>query len=103
MPDRGFRKAGGGVVESFYEGYRLIEKESWDYVVKLDGDLSFAPDYFENASRALTRIRNWVSLAGPSAPSLVGFSKPRTRGIPRSMSGEQPRFIGGSAGKKLAV
>jgi biofilm PGA synthesis N-glycosyltransferase PgaC len=47
-PDRGFRKAGGGVVESFYEGYRLIEKESWDYLVKLDGDLSFSPDYFED-------------------------------------------------------
>jgi poly-beta-1,6-N-acetyl-D-glucosamine synthase len=46
-PDRGFRKAGGGVVESFYEGYRLIT-ESWDYLVKLDGDLSFSPDYFES-------------------------------------------------------
>jgi biofilm PGA synthesis N-glycosyltransferase PgaC len=45
--DRGFRKAGGGVVEAFYEGYRLVEKESCDYVVKLDGDLSFGPDYFE--------------------------------------------------------
>lgn len=46
-PDRGYRKAGGGVVEAFYEGYRLIENEPWDYVVKLDGDLSFAPDYFK--------------------------------------------------------
>jgi biofilm PGA synthesis N-glycosyltransferase PgaC len=46
-PDRGFRKAGGGVVEAFYEGYRLVENQSWDYVVKLDGDLSFRPDYFE--------------------------------------------------------
>jgi poly-beta-1,6-N-acetyl-D-glucosamine synthase len=46
-PDRGFRKAGGGVVESFYEGYRLIQKP-WDYLVKLDGDLSFSPSYFEN-------------------------------------------------------
>lgn len=45
--DRGFRQAGGGVVEAFYEGYYLIEKESWDYVIKLDGDLSFGPDYFE--------------------------------------------------------
>jgi len=34
-------------VDAFYEGYRLIEQEPWDYVVKLDGDLSFAPDYFE--------------------------------------------------------
>jgi glycosyltransferase involved in cell wall biosynthesis len=45
--DRGFRKAGGGVVEAFYEGYRLIDNMSWDYLVKLDGDLSFGPDYFE--------------------------------------------------------
>jgi len=45
--DRGFRKAGGGVVESFYEGYRLVEQEACDYLVKLDGDLSFSPDYFE--------------------------------------------------------
>src|SRR4051794_34663023 len=49
--DRGFRKAGGGVVESFYDGYRFIEHESWDYVVKLDGDLSFEPDYFERCFR----------------------------------------------------
>src|SRR5256885_11657596 len=45
--DRGFRKAGGGVIEAFYEGYRLIDGESWEYVVKLDGDLSFESDYFE--------------------------------------------------------
>jgi biofilm PGA synthesis N-glycosyltransferase PgaC len=45
--DRGFRKAGGGVIDAFYEGYRHIENGSWEYVVKLDGDLSFAPDYFE--------------------------------------------------------
>jgi len=45
--DRGFRKAGGGVVDAFYDGYRRIENEAWDYLVKLDGDLSFAPDYFE--------------------------------------------------------
>lgn len=44
--DRGFRKAGGGVIEAFYEGYRLVESEAWQYLVKLDGDLSFAPDYF---------------------------------------------------------
>jgi biofilm PGA synthesis N-glycosyltransferase PgaC len=45
--DRGFRNPGGGIVDAFYEGYRLIEEEPWNYVVKLDGDLSFRPDYFE--------------------------------------------------------
>ncbi len=45
--DRGFRKAGGGVIEAFYAGYAALSCEDWDFVVKLDGDLSFEPDYFE--------------------------------------------------------
>lgn len=56
-PDRGFRKQGGGVIEAFYEGYTLLNQElstrkaqpssnPWDFLVKLDGDLTFAPDYF---------------------------------------------------------
>jgi glycosyltransferase involved in cell wall biosynthesis len=47
-PDRGFRKQGGGVIEAFYDGLKLVEQESWDFLVKLDGDLSFPGDYFEN-------------------------------------------------------
>jgi biofilm PGA synthesis N-glycosyltransferase PgaC len=49
--DRGFRKSGGGVVEAFNEGYKSLRAEQWDYIVKLDGDLSFAPDYFEQCFR----------------------------------------------------
>jgi glycosyltransferase involved in cell wall biosynthesis len=45
--DRGFRQAGGGVIEAFYDGLTALKDESWDYLVKLDGDLSFSPDYFE--------------------------------------------------------
>ena len=45
--DRGSRQAGGGVMEAFYDGYRFIEREPWDFLVKLDGDLSFGPEYFE--------------------------------------------------------
>jgi glycosyltransferase involved in cell wall biosynthesis len=44
--NRGFRKAGGGVVEAFNDGYRALTTSNWDFIVKLDGDLSFAPDYF---------------------------------------------------------
>jgi poly-beta-1,6-N-acetyl-D-glucosamine synthase len=46
-PDRGYRAAGGGVVEAFNAGYSCARDEQWDFIVKLDGDLSFAPDYFE--------------------------------------------------------
>jgi poly-beta-1,6-N-acetyl-D-glucosamine synthase len=45
-PNRGHRANGGGVMEAFYAGLALINGEAWDYLVKLDGDLSFAPDYF---------------------------------------------------------
>lgn len=45
--NRGFRAAGGGVVEAFYAGYEGLVDSGWDFLVKLDGDLSFAPDYFE--------------------------------------------------------
>jgi biofilm PGA synthesis N-glycosyltransferase PgaC len=45
--NRGFRKSGGGVVEAFNEGYSMLASSRWEFIVKLDGDLSFAPDYFE--------------------------------------------------------
>ena len=45
--NRGFRKSGGGVVEAFYDGFERLSCHDWDFVVKLDGDLSFEPDYFE--------------------------------------------------------
>jgi glycosyltransferase involved in cell wall biosynthesis len=46
--DRGFRKSGGGVIDAFYDGYAFVEGTQWDYIVKLDGDLSFEPSYFSN-------------------------------------------------------
>ena len=45
--NRGFRKAGGGVIEAFYDGYEAQSKNNWEYIVKLDGDLSFEKNYFE--------------------------------------------------------
>ena len=45
--NRGFRKSGGGVVEAFYDGYDRLRCNDWDFVVKLDGDLTFARTYFE--------------------------------------------------------
>lgn len=49
--DRGARQAGGGVVDSFYDGYAALADKPWDLVVKLDGDLQMAPDYFESCLR----------------------------------------------------
>ena len=46
-PNRGYRKSGGGVVEAFYAGYKALRSENWEFIVKLDGDLTISPDYFE--------------------------------------------------------
>lgn len=60
-PDRGKRKAGSGVMEAFYAGYRILDPEPWEtganvnwrFLAKLDGDVTFAPDFME---RCLARF-----------------------------------------------
>lgn len=56
--NRGFRKSGGGVVEAFYEGYSSLQCHDWDFIVKLDGDLSFSPEYFEKCLEYFRREPN---------------------------------------------
>jgi poly-beta-1,6-N-acetyl-D-glucosamine synthase len=51
--NRGHRASGGGVIETFCDGYAAIGDTDWEFIVKLDGDLSFASDYFE---RCLARF-----------------------------------------------
>lgn len=45
-PDRGRRKPGAGVVEAFYDGFAALADRPRDFLVKLDADLTFDPDYF---------------------------------------------------------
>ncbi len=45
--DRGCRASGGGVMEAFAEGFAAVRLSGWDFLVKLDADLSFEPDYFQ--------------------------------------------------------
>lgn len=45
--DRGRRAVGPGVIEAFYAGYDTINPEDFDYLCKLDLDLSLPPRYFE--------------------------------------------------------
>ncbi len=44
--DRGYRKWGAGIIEAFYDGFHALRTTDWDYMSKLDGDLSFEPGYF---------------------------------------------------------
>lgn len=49
--DRGFRKWGAGIIEAFYDGFHALTCIDWQFMCKLDGDLSFAPDYFASSFR----------------------------------------------------
>lgn len=54
--DRGFYDlSSGGEIKAFYEGYKNIQHSDWEYIGKLDGDVSFNSEYFRNL------IDNFVS------------------------------------------
>ena len=82
--DRGFRKAGGGVIEAFYDGYRCIKPNEWEYVVKLDGDLSFDPDYFERSFQQF-RAHPKLGIGGGAICTIMN-------GAPVEESGGDPSF-----------
>ena len=44
--DRGRRLPGLGVMQAVSEGLRCLATTEWDFLVKLDADVSFEPDYF---------------------------------------------------------
>jgi glycosyltransferase involved in cell wall biosynthesis len=46
-PDRGTRVVGGGVIEAFYAGYEALRTTEYDYICKLDADLTLPDNYFE--------------------------------------------------------
>lgn len=41
------RRPGSAEVRAFLRGYKLVEREEFDFVVKLDCDVELAPNYFE--------------------------------------------------------
>jgi poly-beta-1,6-N-acetyl-D-glucosamine synthase len=60
LSDRGSREPGSGVIRAFLRGVKEIHAKDWEFIVKLDGDLSFAEDYF---ARCFDEFRNDPSLA----------------------------------------
>lgn len=46
-PHGGIRQPGSGVIRTFNHGYASMGEVYYDFIVKLDGDLSFQSDYFE--------------------------------------------------------
>jgi biofilm PGA synthesis N-glycosyltransferase PgaC len=48
--DAGIRSTGGGIA-AFLFGFENLRTPDWQFLINLDGDLSFAPDYFEKCFR----------------------------------------------------
>jgi glycosyltransferase involved in cell wall biosynthesis len=80
--DRGSRRAGGGVMDAFYAGLELLANERWQYLVKLDGDVSFEPDYFERCFRRFAEEPR-LGIAGGLICQVVGGTlSPESTGDP---------------------
>lgn len=45
---RGRRALEAKEIEAFYQGYDALRENAWQFIVKLDADLQFRPDYFRN-------------------------------------------------------
>ncbi|MES1950907.1 family 2 glycosyl transferase [Salinisphaera sp. S4-8] len=46
-PDRGRRQVGSGVIEAFNYGLAAAPISDWNYIVKLDADITYGPRYIE--------------------------------------------------------
>jgi glycosyltransferase involved in cell wall biosynthesis len=68
--DRGHRSTGGGV-EAFLDAYRLLQSHDWEYLVNLDSDLTFAPDYFERCFEYFHKTPN-LGIGGGTIYAKVG-------------------------------
>lgn len=64
ITDRGFRKLGGGVVAAFKFGLTQIAAPKYDFIAKLDGDMSFGPLYLETMFKAFDANPKLAAVSG---------------------------------------
>jgi glycosyltransferase involved in cell wall biosynthesis len=64
--DRGFAQVGKGVMETFDVGFRSLSCGDWEYIAKLDCDLSLQERYFESIINALRGDDDLGIAGGPS-------------------------------------
>jgi len=70
--NRGYRKNGSGVMDAFYDGYNCLNCSDWDFLVKLDGDLSFDSRYFEECSKKFKENQR-LGIGGGTLLNLVDW------------------------------
>lgn len=65
LPDRGYYDlSGGGEIKAFYEGFKNMKHSNFEYIGKLDGDVSFDSDYFKNLLEKFVYNENLGIISG---------------------------------------
>jgi biofilm PGA synthesis N-glycosyltransferase PgaC len=77
-PSRGDRRPGAGVVEAFYDGHNILKSRDWDFIVKLDADLSFGPTYFAQCFAQFETNSN-LGIAGGTVYSFINHKELREK------------------------
>lgn len=62
--DRGHRAVGPGVIDAFYTGYEAIDPDEYEYLCKLDLDLSLPPRYFEILMQRMSADQTLATCSG---------------------------------------
>jgi poly-beta-1,6-N-acetyl-D-glucosamine synthase len=62
--DRGFRQLGSGVIAAFDYGKDRLARDDYQYIAKLDGDMSFPPRYLEVMLGALKGDPKLAAVSG---------------------------------------
>tara|TARA_B100002049_G_scaffold121295_1_gene89647 strand:- start:12133 stop:13077 length:945 start_codon:yes stop_codon:yes gene_type:complete len=63
-PDRGHRHVGSGVIEAFNFGLSASPIADWDYIIKLDADITYGPRYIELMLAEFTREHRLAAVSG---------------------------------------
>ena len=58
------------MVDAFNDGYRSLRTSDWEFIVKLDGDLSFNSEYFESCFRVFAREEK-LGIAGGTIYNVI--------------------------------
>jgi poly-beta-1,6-N-acetyl-D-glucosamine synthase len=63
-PDRGERQVGPGVIDAFYKGFSTITSNDYDFICKMDGDLTLGQFYFETLFKKFKQDKYLGSASG---------------------------------------
>jgi len=96
--NRGYRAAGGGVIDAFYAGYSRVDGAPWDFVVKLDETYPLIRITLNGVSRSLTSNRGWGLAVEPFANWRMAKRGSIRRVIPRFTYGVLQKYTAARAG-----